>query len=110
MDGIGDTIRVSLTEDPEFEMDPCSRLAEFGTEAATAAWGVEPFEEALRDTHAFARRVGRLPEQQDADGDMDYRNLLHRCALIRVVTDSRLVSCRMLTRTWTTATCCRLVS
>ena len=23
MDGLGDTIRVSLTEDPELEMDPC---------------------------------------------------------------------------------------
>ena len=23
MDGLGDTIRVSLTEDPEFEIDPC---------------------------------------------------------------------------------------
>lgn len=23
MDGLGDTIRVSLTEDPEYEMDPC---------------------------------------------------------------------------------------
>eukprot|EP00952_Eustigmatos_sp_NYUAD-ZCMA_P007496 31698-Eustigmatos_ZCMA.PRE.1 len=23
MDGLGDTVRVSLTEDPEFELDPC---------------------------------------------------------------------------------------
>lgn len=23
MDGLGDTIRVSLTEDPEYELDPC---------------------------------------------------------------------------------------
>lgn len=28
MDGLGDTIRVSLTEDPEFELSPCSNLAE----------------------------------------------------------------------------------
>merc|ERR1712115_634839 len=27
-DGLGDTIRVSLTEDPEFEFEPCNRLAE----------------------------------------------------------------------------------
>lgn len=27
LDGIGDTIRVSLTEDPWFEVDPCQRLA-----------------------------------------------------------------------------------
>lgn len=28
MDGLGDTIRVSLTEDPEYELSPCSSLAE----------------------------------------------------------------------------------
>lgn len=27
-DGVGDTVRVSLTEDPEFEYEPCNRLAE----------------------------------------------------------------------------------
>ena len=27
LDGLGDTIRVSLTEDPEFEMEPCRQLA-----------------------------------------------------------------------------------
>jgi (E)-4-hydroxy-3-methylbut-2-enyl-diphosphate synthase len=27
-DGLGDTIRVSLTEDPEYEYQPCNRLAE----------------------------------------------------------------------------------
>lgn len=29
LDGIGDTIRVSLTEDPWFEIDPCKRLIRF---------------------------------------------------------------------------------
>ena len=33
MDGLGDTIRVSLTEDPEYEMDPCRRLANLGQTA-----------------------------------------------------------------------------
>jgi (E)-4-hydroxy-3-methylbut-2-enyl-diphosphate synthase len=33
MDGLGDTIRVSLTEDPEYEMEPCSRLAGLGLAA-----------------------------------------------------------------------------
>lgn len=28
MDGLGDTIRVSLTEDPEYELRPCNELAE----------------------------------------------------------------------------------
>lgn len=33
MDGLGDTIRVSLTEDPEYEIDPCKRLAALGDTA-----------------------------------------------------------------------------
>lgn len=33
MDGLGDTIRVSLTEDPEYEIDPCKRLATLGETA-----------------------------------------------------------------------------
>ncbi|KAJ8614122.1 hypothetical protein CTAYLR_004622 [Chrysophaeum taylorii] len=32
-DGLGDTIRVSLTEDPEFELEPCRTLAALGREA-----------------------------------------------------------------------------
>ena len=27
MDGLGDTIRVSLTEDPEYELEPCRSLS-----------------------------------------------------------------------------------
>ncbi|CAN1346457.1 4-hydroxy-3-methylbut-2-en-1-yl diphosphate synthase (ferredoxin), chloroplastic [Linum perenne] len=33
-DGLGDTIRVSLTEAPEEEIDPCKRLANLGMKAA----------------------------------------------------------------------------
>lgn len=33
MDGLGDTIRVSLTEDPEYEIEPCRRLADLGNKA-----------------------------------------------------------------------------
>lgn len=33
MDGLGDTIRVSLTEDPHLEIDPCKRLAALGQTA-----------------------------------------------------------------------------
>lgn len=29
LDGLGDTIRISLTEDPWFEVDPCKRLIDF---------------------------------------------------------------------------------
>lgn len=30
LDGLGDTIRVSLTEDPEYELTPCAELAQVG--------------------------------------------------------------------------------
>lgn len=39
--------------------------------------GVAPFEERWRDTHDFARRAARLPEQREEDL-VDYRGLLHR--------------------------------
>jgi (E)-4-hydroxy-3-methylbut-2-enyl-diphosphate synthase len=81
LDGLGDTIRVSLTEDPERELDPCSRLAAIGTKAVTEGWGVEEFGETTRDTHTFTRRVGTLPEQRESDGETDYRNVLHRYCL-----------------------------
>lgn len=77
MDGLGDTIRVSLTEDPEYEIDPCRRLASIGETAWTNGWGVSAFPENLRDTHAFARRVGDLPVQV-AGEEYDFRGLLHR--------------------------------
>lgn len=39
MDGLGDTIRVSLTEDPEFEMDPCGRCVGPGWAQGVGLWG-----------------------------------------------------------------------
>ena len=32
VDGLGDTVRVSLTEDPEYELEPCSELIRIGEE------------------------------------------------------------------------------
>ena len=77
LDGIGDTIRVSLTEDPEYEIDPCTRLANFGEDASEKNVGVDAFEETHRDYTTFTRRVGILPEQRDGDA-LDYRGILHR--------------------------------
>jgi (E)-4-hydroxy-3-methylbut-2-enyl-diphosphate synthase len=37
---LGDTIRVSLTEPPEEEIDPCTRLANLGMRAAELQKGV----------------------------------------------------------------------
>ena len=39
-DGLGDTIRVSLTEPPEEEIDPCRRLANLGMKTAELQKGV----------------------------------------------------------------------
>jgi 4-hydroxy-3-methylbut-2-en-1-yl diphosphate synthase IspG/GcpE len=39
-DGLGDTIRVSLTEPPEEEIDPCRKLANLGMRAAKIQQGV----------------------------------------------------------------------
>ncbi|PWZ20355.1 hypothetical protein Zm00014a_001110 [Zea mays] len=77
MDGLGDTIRVSLTEPPEEEIDPCQRLANLGTQAANLQIGVAPFEEKHRRYFDFQRRSGQLPLQKEGE-EVDYRNVLHR--------------------------------
>ena len=81
-DGLGDTIRVSLTEDPEREFQPCNRLAEIGTSrhqdaSIIASQKAVPQYSDARDFQSFARRSGRLPEQKEGD-TFDYRGLLNR--------------------------------
>ena len=80
-DGLGDTIRVSLTEDPEFEYTPCNRLAELAGiqlgEASRAAQAAVPSYADVRDVTTFERQRGRLPAQRESD-TLDYRGLLHR--------------------------------
>ncbi|CAJ1970169.1 unnamed protein product [Cylindrotheca closterium] len=80
-DGIGDTVRVSLTEDPEFEYKPCNRLAEMA-EAQLASnddsmarqKAVKPYKD-TRDITTFARRVGQLPEKNE-DENVDASEFL----------------------------------
>lgn len=76
-DGLGDTIRVSLTEPPELEIDPCRRLANLGARAAELQQGVAPFEEKHRHYFDFQRRNGQLPLQKEGE-EVDYRGVLHR--------------------------------
>ncbi|CAI5996923.1 unnamed protein product [Closterium sp. NIES-65] len=80
-DGLGDTIRVSLTEAPEEEIEPCSALANYGMRAAKLGKGVvsfskwarlvhlrtvmEDFEEKHRSYFEFSRRSGQLPLQKE---------------------------------------------
>lgn len=41
LEGIGDTIRVSLTEDPWLEIDPCTRLKEFAADYSKTTMGAK---------------------------------------------------------------------
>nr|WLF00987.1 4-Hydroxy-3-methylbut-2-en-1-yl diphosphate synthase [Santalum album] len=76
-DGLGDTIRVSLTEPPEEEIEPCKRLANLGMRASGLQKGVAPFEEKHRRYFDFQRRAGQLPVQKEGE-TVDYRGVLHR--------------------------------
>jgi len=81
-DGLGDTIRVSLTEDPEREFAPCNRLAEIGTarhadDDEVVTQKAVPSYTDPRDIFSFSRRAGELPAQKEGDA-YDYRGLLNR--------------------------------
>ncbi len=59
LDGIGDTIRVSLTEDPWLEIDPCQRLVQFAD--SSIGKKVPFFEELHRNINSIQKREIRLP-------------------------------------------------
>ena len=72
-DGVGDTIRVSLTEDPEFEYEPCNRLAEIAEarlstnpEAAARQSSTKTFVD-TRDISNFSRRKGAILEKKEEE-------------------------------------------
>lgn len=60
LEGIGDTIRVSLTEDPWFEIDPCNRLVAFAKQYEKQ--GVPIFEETFRNVANIQRRQVAFPK------------------------------------------------
>lgn len=61
LEGIGDTIRVSLTEDPWLEIDPCKRLIRFAHEYK--GQGVAPFTETHRNIAEIKRRDITVPKE-----------------------------------------------
>ncbi|CAE8677385.1 unnamed protein product, partial [Polarella glacialis] len=94
LDGLGDTIRVSLTEDPEFEAKPCISLR--GVAERAIGKGVTTFEEHNeRRNGTFSRRKCEFPLDipLNADGsvlttmdvkelkDMDTKTLCERLGL-----------------------------
>ena len=67
-DGLGDTIRVSLTEDPEFEYAPCNRLAELA--------GMELSDDARK------KQRHEAIEREQAQYDRDFARTKAICAQI----------------------------
>lgn len=60
LDGLGDTIRISLTEDPWYEIDPCKRLIEFAK--SYEGKGVEPFDDLLTQSILPKKSEIRFPK------------------------------------------------
>ncbi len=60
LDGIGDTIRISLTEDPWAEIDPCKRLVNFFE--SRCGKGIAPFAEQHRDISNLERKKAFLTD------------------------------------------------
>eukprot|EP00913_Durusdinium_trenchii_P024078 g22614.t1 len=75
-----DTIRVSLTEDPEFEAKPCIALRGAAEEALSK--GVEPFDEhTKRREGVFYRRECSWPIDVKELADLDIQKLCDRLGL-----------------------------
>lgn len=68
LDGLGDTIRVSLTEDPWCEIDPCQRLVNFAK--SYEGRGVAPFVEKNRKIDQFVRRSVTVSPPLHRDGSV----------------------------------------
>jgi (E)-4-hydroxy-3-methylbut-2-enyl-diphosphate synthase len=86
LDGIGDTVRVSLTEDPWYEIDPCQRLVNFA--ASCQGKGIEPFSE----PHRSIEQVNKRPIQYTQKVG------LHRDGTVIVAASSQQLSQRDLFR------------
>jgi len=68
LDGLGDTIRVSLTEDPWAEIDPCKRLVRFSEEALDRS--IEPFKAKERDIEEMRKRSIKIETPLHRDGSV----------------------------------------
>jgi (E)-4-hydroxy-3-methylbut-2-enyl-diphosphate synthase len=60
LDGLGDTIRVSLTEDPWYEIDPCKRLISFAESYQNV--GISEFNETFRKIDSLDKRKIDIPK------------------------------------------------
>ncbi|MBI3211658.1 MAG: (E)-4-hydroxy-3-methylbut-2-enyl-diphosphate synthase [Simkania negevensis] len=67
LDGLGDTIRVSLTEDPWEEIDPCKRFLSLAK--SYEGKGIHPFVEKYRNISKIQRRYVRQDETKTLHRD-----------------------------------------
>jgi (E)-4-hydroxy-3-methylbut-2-enyl-diphosphate synthase len=97
-DGLGDTVRVSLTEDPEFEYEPCNRLAEIAEsrlassnpEAKARQAAVKKYVD-TRDVTSFSRRQSVLPKKQEGE-TVDVEVILNSAGSVISVVDPDMLS------------------
>lgn len=68
LDGLGDTLRVSLTEDAWEEVDPCKRIIQCAT--SHEGKGIPPFIERHRKIDQIKRRTTRLEKPLHRDGSV----------------------------------------
>lgn len=68
LDGLGDTIRVSLTEDPWEEIDPCKRIIALAESYQEK--GIQPFIETQRNIKDIKRRFVRQDPALHRDGSV----------------------------------------
>ncbi|MES2200521.1 MAG: (E)-4-hydroxy-3-methylbut-2-enyl-diphosphate synthase [Chlamydiota bacterium] len=68
IDGIGDTIRVSLTEDPWAEIDPCKRLSQL----AFKEWKKESFSTIPKEKDSSKSGIVILPVDQEELSHLDF--------------------------------------
>merc|ERR1712157_457947 len=88
-DGLGDTVRVSLTEDPEYEFGPCNRLTEIAdlnladsnSDAKARQQSTLSYVD-TRDITSFAKRISQIDvnaaTEEEVVSDVDPANFLHR--------------------------------
>jgi (E)-4-hydroxy-3-methylbut-2-enyl-diphosphate synthase len=69
LDGIGNTIRVSLTEDPTFEIDPCKRLINFAEDRSQFTL-FSPYQRTKLVSHPFLHQDGTVILKISKDIDL----------------------------------------
>ena len=79
-DGLGDTVRVSLTEDPEFEMVPCNALVNICSDFTTRSFSRTFLigQKRIATSKISKRGEAELPNQLADDETFDVRGLMHR--------------------------------